>query len=188
MTDCDKGLGAADISTARLHPKEPGEAPTGLYRRHFSLPEHWFSSGQSHLGKVFLVFEGVDACLSVWLDNVFVGYSQDSCLPAEFDVTEVLLSSLACAAPGEVVVHTIACQVQRWCDGSYLEDQDKWWLSGIYREVYLLHKPSPAAFICDYEFTADVSNAAIISKGVRLDREEQAFKDHEARVARRIAK
>lgn len=188
MTDCDKGLGAADISTAPLHPKEPGEAPTGLYRRHFSLPEQWLSSGKSDLGKIFLVFEGVDACLSVWLDNVFVGYSQDSCLPAEFDVTEVLLNSLACAAPGEVAVHTIACQVQRWCDGSYLEDQDKWWLSGIYREVYLLHKPSSAAFICDYEFTADVSNAAIASKGVRLDREEQAFKDHEARVARRIAK
>ena len=93
------------------------------------------------------MFEGADSNLRVWLDGVFVGYGQDSCLPSEFDVTDIVARS----GPGK---HSLAVQVMRWCDGSYIEDQDKWWLSGLYREVYVLRKPQ--TFIADYEFTSDV--------------------------------
>jgi hypothetical protein len=79
---------------------------------------------------------------------VHVGYSQDSCLNAEFEISDSLLHRL----PGQE--HVIAVQVMRWCDGSYLEDQDKWWLSGIYREIYLIRKP--ATHIADFEFSSDL--------------------------------
>jgi beta-galactosidase len=156
VTDCDAGLHGSSVSeTNTVHPNEPGPNPTGLYRKSFTLPGTWTASqtaDSSPVGKpsrVFLVFEGVDSCLSVWVDGIYVGYSQDSCLPAEFDITDVL-------SQGDPTdKHTLAVQVSRWCDGSYLEDQDKWWLSGIYRPVYLLRKS--ATHIADYEITTDVS-------------------------------
>ena len=89
------------------------------------MPLMW-QSNQGSNDRIFLVFQGVDSCFSVWMDGEFVGYSQDSCLSAEFDVTDILLSS-----PSPDSKHCLAVQVMRWCDGSYLEDQDKWWLSGI---------------------------------------------------------
>ncbi|KAI7835594.1 hypothetical protein COHA_010515 [Chlorella ohadii] len=82
--------------------------------------------------RAFLVFEGVDSAFYCWLNGQFVGYSQDSRLPAEFDVTELL-------RPG--ADNVLAVKVLKWSDGSYLEDQDMWWLSGIHRDVYLLLKP-----------------------------------------------
>lgn len=85
--------------------------------------------------------------MNVWMNGVYVGFSKDSCLPCEFDVTDAVGTK-------EGTVHILAVQVMRWCDGSYMEDQDKWWLSGIYREVYLLKRPS--ACICDYEFTSEI--------------------------------
>lgn len=169
MTGCDMGLGADAIETAPLHPKEPGENATGLYRRSFTLPTTWGGGGRT-----FLVFEGVDSCVNVWVDGVYVGFSKDSCLPAEFDLTHLLLSSpkgkggkeqgggKEGGKEGEKEEHILAVQVMRWCDGSYVEDQDKWWLSGIYREVYLQHKP--ACFIADYEFTTDIT-IPLIKKG-----------------------
>ena len=98
------------------------------------------------------MFEGVDSCMSLWLNNQYIGYSQDSCLSAEFDITKQL---------GKLNTHTLSVQVSRWCDGSYIEDQDKWWLSGIYREVYLVRKPR--IYISDYEFTVDMKNTSSVT-------------------------
>lgn len=99
--------------------------PTGCYRTRFTVPEDW--SGR----RIVIVFDGVDSAFHLWLNGQLVGYSQDSRLPAEFDLSPYLRS-------GENV---LAAQVYRWSDGSYLEDQDFWRLSGIYRDVYLLALP-----------------------------------------------
>lgn len=100
--------------------------PVGLYRRSFNIPIDW--SGR----QVFLVFEGVDSAFYVWVNGEPVGYSQGSRLPAEFNIT-------SCVHTGR---NTLAVQVLRWSDGSYLEDQDMWRLSGIYRDVYLFSTPN----------------------------------------------
>lgn len=95
--------------------------PTGCYRRSFILPPEWLNK------QVYVHFEGVDSAFHLWLNGQPVGYSQDSRLPAEFNLTPHLQPGLNC----------LALQVYRWSDGSYLEDQDFWRLSGIYRSVYL---------------------------------------------------
>ena len=95
--------------------------PVGSYRREFRLPAQW--SGR----QVFLHFAGVDSGFYVWVNGQKVGYSEDSRTPAEFNITRYV-------KPG---VNTIAAEVYRFTDGSYLEDQDYWRLSGIYRDVFL---------------------------------------------------
>ncbi len=102
-------------------PRVPAENPTGLYRTEFDLPGHWENR------PVFITFEGVDSCLELWLNGHRVGYSQVSRCPAEFNLTPAL-------RPGRNI---LAARVLRWCDGTYLEDQDMWWLSGIFRDVWL---------------------------------------------------
>ena len=99
--------------------------PVGSYRRTFDLPKAW--DGR----EVFLHFDGVKSAFYVWINGKKVGYSQGSMTPAEFNVTPYL-------QPGKNV---IAAEVYRWSDGSYLEDQDMWRLSGIYRNVYLFATP-----------------------------------------------
>ncbi|UCH01641.1 MAG: beta-galactosidase, partial [Candidatus Bathyarchaeota archaeon] len=107
-------------------PKVPhSKNPVGLYRRTVDIPEAW--KGR----QIFLVFDGVDSACDVWLNGERVGYSQGSRLPAEFNITPYLRSGR----------NTLAVQVYRWSDGSYLEDQDMWRLSGIYRDVYLVCTP-----------------------------------------------
>ncbi len=106
--------------------------PVGCYRTTFVTPEEWEGL------QVFLVFEGVDSAFYLWINGQEVGYSQDSRLPAEFNITPYL-------RPGE---NTLAVRVYRWCDGSYLEDQDYWRLSGVYRDVYLY--AAPAVHIRDF--------------------------------------
>ncbi|RME77237.1 MAG: DUF4981 domain-containing protein, partial [Chloroflexi bacterium] len=114
-------------------PRVPyADNPTGLYRRRFTLPPHW--AGR----RVFICFEGVESAFYLWLNGRQVGYSQDSRLPAEFDLTPYL-------QPGE---NTLAVMVIRWSDGSYLEDQDHWWMAGIYRDVYLYAAPQLHLFDC----------------------------------------
>jgi beta-galactosidase len=99
--------------------------PVGCYRRCFCLPPDWDGM------RVFLQFDGVQSAFYAWVNGTFVGYNQDSMTTAEFDVTEAL-------KPGDNV---IAVEVYRWCDGSYLEDQDMWRLSGIQRSVRLAAVP-----------------------------------------------
>ena len=107
-------------------PFVPDANPVGCYRRAFALPAAW--DGR----RVFLHFDGVNSAFYVWLNGQRVGYSQGAHLPAEFDVTAAL-------QPGE---NLLAVQVLQWSDGAYLEDQDFWRLSGIFRDVYLFATPS----------------------------------------------
>jgi beta-galactosidase/evolved beta-galactosidase subunit alpha len=107
-------------------PRVPSENPTGSYRRRFVVPTAW--SGQRHI----LRFDGVDSAFEIYLNGRYVGFSKGSRMAAEFDVTELIRT-------GE---NLLAVRVYQWSDGSYLEDQDMWWLSGIFRDVTLLSEPT----------------------------------------------
>ncbi len=100
--------------------------PVGSYRTEFTVPEEW--EGR----RVFLHFEGVKSAFYLWVNGEEVGYSQGSMTPAEFDVTAYLREG----------PNVLAAEVYRWSDGSYLEDQDTWRLSGIYRDVFLFSTPT----------------------------------------------
>ena len=102
------------------------DTPTGHYRRSFTVPEEW--AGR----RLFLTFDGVDSAFYVWLNGRMLGFSKDSRLPAEFDITDFV-------QPGE---NLLALRVFRWSDGSYVEDQDFWRLSGIFRDVTLWSAPT----------------------------------------------
>jgi beta-galactosidase len=107
-------------------PYVPDENPTGEYRREFELPAGWPA------GPAVVRFEGVDSCAKVWLNGRELGHTKGSRLPAEFAVGALL-------RPGRNV---LAVRVHQWSAGSYLEDQDMWWLSGIFRSVRLLARPT----------------------------------------------
>ena len=107
-------------------PRVPDENPTGEYRRSFALPAEWPATGRT-----LLRFEGVDSCFAVWLNGTRLGDGKGSRLATEFDATGAL-------RPGQ---NTLAVRVSQWSAASYLEDQDMWWLSGIFRSVSLLHRP-----------------------------------------------
>ena len=96
--------------------------------------------------KAFLNFEGVDSCFYVWINGSYVGYSQVSHMTSEFDITDLLRD-------GE---NSIAVLVMKWCDGSYLEDQDKFRMSGIFRDVYILKRPKQA--ISDYHIKTRIED------------------------------
>jgi len=121
-------------------PRVPAENPTGSYRTHFTIPGSWRDMS------LYLRFDGVDSAFHVWLNGSYVGFSKGSRLPAEFDIT-----SLA-----HVGSNLLAVQVYRWSDGSYLEDQDMWWLSGIFRDVSL--RACPRVHIFDYEVRTPLKN------------------------------
>ncbi|SOD62730.1 beta-galactosidase [Streptomyces zhaozhouensis] len=110
-------------------PRVPTENPTGDHRRVFDLPEEWPEDGES-----VLRFDGVESCARVWLNGRELGVFQGSRLPHEFAVGGLLRRA------GNV----LAVRVHQWSAGSYLEDQDMWWLPGIFREVNLLHRPAGA--------------------------------------------
>ncbi|WP_193213012.1 glycoside hydrolase family 2 TIM barrel-domain containing protein [Luteolibacter marinus] len=112
----------------------------GSYRRAFTLPENW--DGKD----VYVHFAGVESAFYLWVNGEKVGYSQDSYLPAEFRLTPYLKT-------GE---NSIAVEVYRWSDGSYLEDQDFWRLSGIFRDVMLY--ATPRTWLRDYAFTYELSD------------------------------
>ncbi|WZL74105.1 beta-galactosidase subunit alpha [Clostridiaceae bacterium 35-E11] len=106
-------------------PRVPTENPTGIYRKNFYISKDWDDK------QILLRFEGVDSAFHVWVNGYEVGYSQGSRLPSEFDITSFIRTGK----------NTLAVKVYQWSDGSYLEDQDMWWLSGIFRDVYLLARP-----------------------------------------------
>ncbi|WP_312952620.1 beta-galactosidase [Superficieibacter sp.] len=107
-------------------PFVPTENPTGCYSLTFNPDEAWLQNGQTRI-----IFDGVNSAFHLWCNGHWIGYAQDSRLPSEFDLSAVL-------KPGE---NRLAVMVLRWSDGSYLEDQDMWRMSGIFRDVSLLHKP-----------------------------------------------
>ncbi|MBK1875865.1 glycoside hydrolase family 2 TIM barrel-domain containing protein [Pelagicoccus mobilis] len=136
--------------------------PVGSYRRSFVLPETWSWSENSD-DSVYLHFEGVESAFYVWVNGEKVGYSQGSRTGAEFDVSKYLIAGR----------NQIAVEVYRWSDASYLEDQDFWRLSGIYRDVYLWK--SEATRVMNYEVLADYdyeSGAGIfgLTADVRADK------------------
>ena len=132
-------------------PYVPWENPCGGYIRSFTYTKDQAAP------TAFLTFEGVDSCFYVWLNGQFVGYSQVSHANAEFDVTELVRE-------GE---NTLAVLVLKWCDGSYMEDQDKFRTSGIFRDVYLLKRPEKS--IRDYFVTADVDGSVQVRMNFRGD-------------------
>ncbi|KAF8642100.1 hypothetical protein HU200_067357 [Digitaria exilis] len=136
--------------------------PTGCYRTVFHIPKEW--KGR----RILLHFEAVDSAFFAWVNGVPIGYSQDSRLPAEFEVTD------CCHPCDSGKENVLAVQVMRWSDGSYLEDQDHWWLSGIHRDVLLLSKPQ--IFITDYFFKATMDDnftLADIEVEVEIDSHKQ---------------
>ena len=122
-----KNMGYAWCTTFKNDPPYIGETNnyTGSYRRTFDLPANW--KGQ----EVYFYVGSATSNLSVWVNGKYVGYSEDSKVAAEFNITKYL-------KPGK---NLIAMQIMRWCDGSYLEDQDFWRFTGIAREVYLYATP-----------------------------------------------
>ena len=112
--------------------------PVGSYRMEFEIPENWKDL------PVFIHFDGVESAFYVWVNGKKVGYSQGSRTPAEFDITKFLRKGK----------NILAAEVYRWSDGSYLECQDFWRLSGIFRNVYLFS--TPTIHIRDFELFCDL--------------------------------
>ncbi|WP_091166017.1 glycoside hydrolase family 2 TIM barrel-domain containing protein [Paenibacillus sp. 1_12] len=113
-------------------PLVPTDNPTGSYRREFTVPAGW--NGQ----RITLHFEGVDSAFFVWVNGREAGFSKGSRMPAQFDITDLVRDG----------TNVLAVRVMQWSDGSYLEDQDMWWLSGIFRDVYLT--AAPQTHLYDY--------------------------------------
>ena len=130
VNDCYTQYGVTDYNS------------TGFYRRTFTLPEGWEDK------RVFVHFDGVYSAAVVWVNGNYVGYSQGSNTDAEFDLTGFVTA-------GE---NNISVRVYRWCDGSYLEGQDMWHLSGIHRDVYLV--ATPKTFVSDHVITFSATNTA----------------------------
>lgn len=121
-------------------PYVPQDIPCGTYVHTFVYHK------DENAPKAFLNFEGVDSCFYVWINGSYVGYSQVSHMTSEFDITDLLRD-------GE---NSIEVLVMKWCDGSYLEDQDKFRMSGIFRDVYILKRPKQA--ISDYHIKTRIED------------------------------
>lgn len=104
--------------------------PVGSYKRNFEIPENWLDR------QVFIAFAGVNSAFYLWINGRKVGYSQGSFTTAEFDISDYIREG----------INQVACEVYRWCDGSYLEDQDMWRMSGIFRDVTLTARPKVEIF------------------------------------------
>lgn len=124
---------------------------TGFYRRTINIPETWKDK------RVFIHFDGVYSAAVVWVNGKYVGYSQSSNTDAEFDITGFVTT-------GD---NQLSVRVYRWCDGSYLEGQDMWHLSGIHRDVYLV--ATPKVFVSDHYISSTLNdNATSGSMSVKL--------------------
>ncbi len=117
--------------------------PVGSYRRTFSIPREWLDK------EIFIHFAGVKSAFYIWVNGQKVGYSQDSMSPAEFNITKYVQEK----------DNILAVEVYRWSDGSYLEDQDMWRFSGIFRDVYL--QATPKVHIRDYYVYSDLDDNCI---------------------------
>ena len=147
---------------------------TGFYRRHFTIDDTWKDK------RIFLHFDGVYSAAVVWVDGKYVGYTQGSNNDAEFDIT----AALDKASDGNSILtgetsgneHQLSVRVYRWCDGSYLEGQDMWHLSGIHRDVYLVAKPK--VFVSDAVISAsdlaDDATSGNLSVVLTIDNRDKA--------------
>lgn len=158
--------------TEKIYPKNPGQVPhdynpVGSYRRTFTVPENW--NGR----QVFIQFGAVKSAMYLWVNGKKVGYSQGSKTPAEWDITKYLVK-------GENV---LAVEVYRWSDGSYLECQDFWRISGIERDVYLYS--TPKLRIRDFFVNADLDSQyenGIFSLNVELKNHVKQFRSGSYKV------
>lgn len=150
-------------------PFVPQNNPTGCYSLTFNLEDKWL-----HEGKIRLCFEGVNSAFYLWCNGIWIGYSQDSRLPAEFDITSSLQA-------GD---NRIAVMVLRWSDGTYLEDQDMWRMSGIFRDVKLLHKPNDriADFYTNTQLSANFKQAKL-ETSVQIESDQLPFSEFSVRTA-----
>lgn len=142
-------------------PFVPKDNPTGIYRSSFELPTAWQGRKQT------ITFDGVNSAFHLWCNGVWVGYSQDSRLASEFDISDYLVAGK----------NQLTVMVLRWSDGSYLEDQDMWWLSGIFRDVTLLSKPKVG--IKDVTICTDLDacfNHAVLRISTQLSEQNQSYK------------
>lgn len=128
-------------------PHVPDDNPAGLYVREFRIGPEW--SGKD----TYVMFEGVNACFYLWINGTYVGYSQGSRIPAEFNIAPHVRQGS----------NKIAVMVLKWCDGSYLEDQDQWRYTGIFRDVYLLarDKAHVRDVFCRTELAEDLKSARL---------------------------
>ncbi|KAM0233869.1 hypothetical protein ACHAPO_006737 [Fusarium lateritium] len=124
-------------------PYVPTENPTGSYRRDFHVPAGWDANSQLRLR-----FDGVDSAYHVFVNGVLVGYAQGSRNPSEFDISAFVNREGA---------NELFVRVYQWSDATYIEDQDQWWLSGIFRDVYLIS--FPAARIDDFFVKPDLDSS-----------------------------
>ena len=144
-------------------PHVPSDNPTGSYRRWFDLPDGWSDR------RLVLRFDGVNSAFEVYLNGQFVGFSKGSRMPAEFDVDRARARR----------PNLLAVRVYQWSDGSYLEDQDMWWLSGIFRDVTLLALP-PVGIRDLYVDPGlhDTLDAATLRVRTALMEHDQAYRAH----------
>lgn len=127
-------------------PRVPDENPTGEYRREFEVVDGF------PVGRAVLRFEGVESCFAVWLNGIRLGDGKGSRLPTEFDVSHAL-------RPGR---NLLAVRVHQWSAGSYIEDQDMWWLSGIFRSVRIIARGFEDFFVrADYEHSTGRGTLAV---------------------------
>ena len=128
---------------------------TGFYRRSFNIPEEWDGK------RLFVHFDGVYSAAVVWVNGKYVGYSQGSNNDAEFDITDF----------AKVGDNQLSVRVYRWCDGSYLEGQDMWHLSGIHRDVYLV--ATPKVWVSDHYITtssqSDDATSGTLNVALNID-------------------
>ena len=169
-----QGLSDGPIYTNQKYPWPcqppivPHKNPTGVYRLVFDMPTHWQldltsttaapDSAIGLLSDFTLLFHGVESACYVYLNHQFVGFSKDTRLPCEFDVTPFL----------HVSNNLLEIVVLRWCDGSYVESQDQWWMAGIHRSVELIRRPA-GADILDYVVQADATGHLNCSVEVRAE-------------------
>ena len=136
-------------------PYVPQDNPCGAYTYDFEYKKC------QEAPKAYLNFEGVDSCFYVWVNGKYVGYSQVSHSTSEFDITDILVEGK----------NRLAVLVLKWCDGSYMEDQDKFRMSGIFNDVYILHRPEKVIY--DYFVkTSHTEEKAIVTVDVKFLKDE----------------
>ncbi|MHA1643384.1 MAG: glycoside hydrolase family 2 TIM barrel-domain containing protein [Promethearchaeota archaeon] len=156
------------INTEKIPGIDHDYNPVGSYRRVFNIPESWKDK------EIFIHFEGVKSAFYIWINGNFVGYSQGSMTPAEFNITKYVKQGK----------NLLAVEVYRWSDGSYLEDQDMWRLSGIYRDVYLYCVPS--IYLRDFFIYCDLDenyeDATFIFNGKIKNSSHKNVKDYQLEI------
>lgn len=176
---------------SRPQNNETDNNATGFYRRTFGVPAAW---GRDK--RVFLHFDGAYSAIVVWVNGQYVGYSQGSNNDAEFDITSALATrDDGSLITGDEQANQLSVRVYRWCDGSYLEGQDMWRLSGIHRDVYLV--ATPQVFVSNHVITtsnqsADATSADLHvaltlnnrTEAASVKRLKVALKDQEGKVVK----